>query len=215
LDAKTRIKALQQQLHGLLMHRDGKIMRMNNINGLNALAELSHHTELLSSELRAALTTCHDELQALGHRLPALPMPNAPDINVQVNEKSVRIAIDGMLPYKINGSAHYLHEKLDAALTLYAKENALPRPLFSERCAVVFIHHYRGNAIRNMRDYDNVEHRCITNVIARHFLRDDSPACYISMDMLAISEITFTEIRLLTISAFRELVESREIELFL
>ena len=215
MDAYERLKALQKRLHRLIMQRDGKILGLRNTGALSLLAEIARHSELLSAELRTELTDCYDELQAFGYRLPELYMPNAPDISVQVKDKSVCIAIDGMLPYPIPGSAHYLHEKLDTTLTRYARENALPRPLFTERCAVVFIHHYKKGAIRNIRDYDNVEHRCITNVIARHFLRDDSPACYISMDMLAISENAFTEIRLITIPAFRELVQSSEIELFL
>ncbi len=215
MDVYTRLKVLQKQLHRLIIQRDSKILGLRNTGALGMLADISRHAELLSAELRVELTACHDELRAFGYRLPELPMQNAPEINVQVKGKSVRIAIDGMLPYPILGSAHYLHEKLDAALTKYARENALPRPLFTERCAVVFIHHYKKGVIRNLRDYDNVEHRCVTNVIARHFLRDDSPACYISMDMLAVGESAFTEIRVLTIPAFRELVLSREIELFL
>ena len=212
------IKALHNKLHGLLLYRDGKISAAvrANAGAYDTLAEMSRHIEHLAEDAKAALINCHDELQALGYTPPELPMPNEPCITVKVDEKSVHIVVDGMLPYPIKGGAHYLHTKLDAALTLYARNKALPYPLFIERCAVVFVHHYmeNGKAIRNMRDYDNVERRCVTNVIARHFLRDDSPACYVSMDILAQGESTFTEIRLLTIPAFRELVRSSEIEYF-
>ena len=216
MDSNMRIKALQNELHRLLQYHDGKIADASRKNSgvYETLAEISRHIELLAEEARDALISFHDELQALGYTPLELPIPNAPDITVKVDENSVLIIIDGILPYPIKGGAHYLHTKLDSALTQYANENALPCPLFTERCAVVFIHHYteNGNAIRNMRDYDNVERRCITNVIARHFLSDDSPACYISMDILAPGESTYTEIRLLTIPAFRELVRSIEIE---
>jgi hypothetical protein len=218
LESNARIKALQNKLHRLLQYRDGKISAAfrKNRGIYEALTEISRHIELFTGEARTALINCHDELQALGYRPQELPMQDAPDIDVKADEQSVRIAIDGMMPYPINGSAHYLHKKLDAALTRYAADNMLPPPLFTERCAVVFVHHYEenGKAIRNMRDYDNVERRCITNVIARHFLRDDSPACYISMDILAPGESSFTEIRLLAIPAFRALFMSGEIEYF-
>jgi hypothetical protein len=219
LESNVSIKALQNKLHRLIQYRDEKISAaFRKKRGIyEALTEISRHIELFTGEARAALINCHDELQALGYRPQELPMPVAPEIDVKADEQSVRIIMDGMMPYPINGSAHYLHKKLDAALTQYAKENALPRPLFNERCAVIFVHHYEenGKSIRNMRDYDNVERRCITNVIARHFMRDDSPACYMSMDILAPGESSFTEIRLLTIPAFRGLVQSREIEFFL
>lgn len=218
MDANMSIKALQNRLHRLFTYRDGKIAVSfrKNCGIYEVLTEISRHIELLAGEARAALVGCHDELQALGYRPQELPLPNAPDIDIEVDSQSVRIIVDGMLPYPIKGGAHYLHKKLDAALTRYAETNALPMPIFSERCAVVFIHHYaeNGKAIRNMRDYDNVERRCITNVIARHFLRDDSPACYLSMDILAPGETAFTEIRLLTIPAFRALVQSSDIEYF-
>ncbi len=217
MDTNMCIKVLHDRLHRLLRYRGDKITAAYRKNDgvYTTLAEISRHIELFSGEARAALISCHDELQALGYRPRELPMPDAPDIDVEVDSQSVRIIVDGMLPYPINGSVHYLHEKLDAALTRCAADNALL--LFTERCAVVFIHHYaeNGKAIRNIRDYDNVEHRCITNVIARHFLRDDSPACCISMDMLAVGEITYTEIRILTIPAFRALVQSSAIEVFL
>lgn len=216
MEAREKTKTLQRQIHDILCYRDYKISSLRRISGLEALLEITRHTELLASDLRAALIGFYDEMQALGCCLPEQPVPNAPGINVQVQDKAVHITLDGMLPYPIKGSARCLHEKLDAALSCYTKKNALPRPLFRKRCAVVFIHHYEenGKAIRNMRDYDNTERRCITNVIARHFLRDDSPACYISMDMLAPGDSCFTEIRLLTIPAFRALVRSGEIEYF-
>jgi hypothetical protein len=168
------------------------------------------------SDMRGAIANCHDELQSYGCHLPELPMPDAPDISVDVVNKTVRIITDGMLPFPLKGGVHYLHKKLDAALSRYSRDNALPAPLFTERCAVVFIHRYadKGRKLRHLRDYDNTERRCITNVIARHFLRDDSPACYIGMDIIAPGESNHTEIRLMPIPAFREFVASEEISFF-
>lgn len=217
MDSKIIMGSLGKRLRTHISDREKKIASLCGRSGneYDNLADIFRQIELLTAELRDALILCHNEMQALGYRPRELPMPDAPEIDVRTDVKSVRIVMGGMLPYPIKGSAHFLHEQLDAALLGYMRENKLPRPLFIERCAVVFIHHYADNkAIRNMRDYDNAERRCITHVIARHFLKDDSPACYIAMDMLAPGENTFTEIRLLTISDFRALVQSKEIEYF-
>ena len=58
----------------------------------------------------------------------------------------------------------------------------LPRPFFTERCALVYLHHYRvqEGVIHHLRDYDNVEHRCVTNALAALAMWGDSPHCIIS-----------------------------------
>ena len=208
MDVKTCMDSLHKKLRRHLSYRNGKIAGLFDQNGkaYDRLAEISRHIELLTADLRAALIDCHNELQALGYRPPEFPMPDAPDIDVRINGKDVRIIADGIMPFPLKGGVCYLHEKLDAALRIHLREDTLPRPLFDERCAVVFIHRYTG--FRHLRDYDNVERRCVTNVIARHFMRDDSPACHISMDLLAPGKSSHTEVRIMTIPAFREFVMS-------
>ena len=206
---------LYNKLLRQIMYRNDKIAAICGKEGgaYEQLADISRHIELLTSDLRESLIQCYDELQAVGCHLPELPMPDAPDISVDICDKSVCIVMDGMLPFPLKGGVHYLHKKLDAALLRYAKENALPAPLFTERCAVVFIHRYAktGRRLRHLRDYDNTERRCITNVIARHFMRDDSPACYIGMDVIAPGESNHTEVRIMTIPDFSVFVASDEI----
>jgi hypothetical protein len=210
------MESLCEKLLRQISYRNDKITALCGQSGntYERLAEISRHIELLTAGLRDSLIDCHNELQALGYCPPELPVPDAPEVIVGVDEKSVRIVVDGMLPYPLKGGACYLHDKLDADLMRYARDNALPRPLFDERCAVVFIHRYAdtGRELRHLRDYDNTERRCITNVIARHFLRDDSPACYISMDVLAPGESNHTEIRLMTIDDFQAFTASDEIK---
>ena len=63
MDVYTRLKALQKQLHRLILHRGGKILGLHNSGALSMLADISRHAELLSAELRAELTACHDELR--------------------------------------------------------------------------------------------------------------------------------------------------------
>jgi len=176
------------------------------------IADISRQIELMVSDMRKTIIASHNDLQAFGYTLQEIPLADAPDISVNVSEKSVRIVMDGILPFPIKGSVYFLHEKLDIALRHYSRDNALPQPLFDEPCAVVFIHRYDGNGRRQLRDYDNTERRCITNVIARHFLRDDSPACYIGMDILAPGKSNHTEIRLMTTPDFQKFVASKEIE---
>lgn len=164
-------------------------------------------------EMREALLRCNSELQALEECPKQRAMPDAPGIRIEIEPPCARIIVDGMLPYPLNGGVHYLHNKLDDALSRLFRDKALPRPLFEERCAVVFLHRYTGASwrLRQIRDYDNVEHRCITNVIAKHFLTDDTPACYIGMDILAPGDVDQTEIRLMPVPAFQAFVASGEI----
>lgn len=216
MDLKTKMESLFAKIHERITYRDVKIAGLaeRGMSAYEKLSEINRHIELLTADLRASLIECHYELQALGFCPQELSMQDAPEMDIQADEKSVRLVIDGILPFPIKGSAYYLHEKLDSELRRLSKEDAIPPLLFNERCAVVFIHHYAmtEKSIRNIRDYDNVEHRCITNVIARHFLRDDSPACYISIDVLAPGDSDYTEVRIMTIPAFRAFVISEKID---
>jgi hypothetical protein len=216
MDAKTSIENFYNKLWYHVMDRNDKIGKIyvGDGNAYDQLAEISRHIELLISDLRDAMFWCHNELQSFGYCRDEIPIPDAPDITVNVEEKSVRIIMGGMLPFPQKGSVYYLHDKLDAALECHIRHNALPQPIFTERCAVVFIHRYAGadRARRNLRDYDNTERRCITNVIARHFMHDDSPACYISMDIIAPGDSNHTEIRIMTIPEFRAFVMSDKID---
>lgn len=210
-------RTILERLYGKLLHQMD--YRYDKITGIcdrdctayEQLADISRHVELMVSDMRRAMTGCHNDLQAFGYCPQEVPISGAPEIEVDVDSKSVRIIMGGMLPFPTKGSVYFLHEKLDAALRRYSRDNALPQPLFDERCAVVFIHRCAGN-LRHLRDFDNTERRCITNVIARHFLRDDSPACYIGMDVLAPGKRNHTEIRVMTISDFRAFVASEKID---
>ena len=94
----------------------------------------------------------------------------------------------------------------------YFRDRKLPYPLFRERCAVVFIHRYAaGRGLRYLCNYDNTERHCNTNVIARHFIYDDSPVRYIGMDILAPGQSNHTEIRIMTIMDFQAFIASGEI----
>ena len=177
------------------------------------LAGLSREIDRVTKALREAITGFYDELRSLGRKPPEIPMEDPPGLEVDVSGPDVRVEIDGILPFPITGSVYYLHEKLDTALARFREETPVPRPLFTERCAVVFIHHYlrEGKAAREIRDYDNMERRCILNVLARHFTRDDSPGCLVTMDVIAPGERNFTEIRIMTIPRFREFAMSENI----
>jgi len=207
---------LSNELRRKVSYRSDKITGLFGQSGntYERLADVSRHVELLAADLRASILDCHNELQALGYSPREMPTTDLPGVSVDIREKSVCIIMDGMLPFPLKGSAYYLHEKLDTAIGQYLWDNDLPRPMFDERCAVVFIHRYAnaGRALRHLRDYDNTERRCITNVIARHFLLDDSPACYIGMDILAPGESNHTEIRIMTIADFRAFTTSQEID---
>lgn len=211
MDEKIILERLYNKLLHQLSYRHNKIAGICENGGAayEQLTDVSRHVELMASDMRRAMIDCHNDLQAFGYCPQEIPIHGEPEVEVSIDEKSVRIVMDGMLPFPTKGSVYFLHEKLDVTLRRYSWDNALPRPLFAERCAVVFIHRYAGN-LRHLRDFDNTERRCITNVIARYFLRDDSPACYIGVDVLAPGRRNQTEIRVMTISDFREFVMSEK-----
>jgi len=113
----------------------------------------------LTADLRASVIDYHNELQALGYSPIEMPVPDLPDISVDIDEKSVCIIMDGMLPFLLKGSAYYLHEKLETEIGQYLWDNDLPRLIFNEHCAVMFIHQYanRGRMLHQLRDYGNTE----------------------------------------------------------
>ena len=218
MNVETIMEALQQEIHNLVIYRDERIAAHceRNISAYQKMAEINRNMELLISASRRILCRYHSEIQSFGYEPEDQPIssPDVPETNIQINEKRVNIIMDGMLPFPLKGGVHFLHEALDKTLLRYSREKNLPAPLFTERCAVVFVHHYAedNRSLRHLRDYDNVERRCVTNVVARHFLRDDSPACYISMDVLAPGTHNYTEIKIMTIPDFRSFVGSSKIE---
>lgn len=212
MDEKLILERAYNKLLHQISYRHEKIALLSENGGsvYEQLDSISRHAELMISDIRRALTNCHNDLQAFGYCPQEIPIHGAPDVEVDIIGKTVRVLMDGMLPFPAKGSVYFLHEKLDAALRQYSRDNALPQPLFDERCAVVFIHRYAGKGVRQLRDYDNTERRCITNVIARHFLRDDSPACYMGVDILAPVRRNQTEIRVMTIPDFRAFIISEK-----
>ncbi|MDR1704984.1 MAG: DUF6100 family protein [Clostridiales bacterium] len=177
------------------------------------LASTAGHIERMTRDLRETLICFHGDLQLTDALEPYQPYPLAREVEIDIEDGSITVKMPAMLPFPADGPVYYLHELLDKALDTYVKEKSLPRPFFTERAAVVFMHHYAEGAqnIRHLRDYDNVEHRCVTNVLAAHLLWGDNPKCIVSMDVLAPGKINFTEVRVMPISVFREFVMSEKL----
>ena len=177
------------------------------------LSEAAGHVERLISDLRGSMISFYDDLQLIGALAPHQSYPLAQEVEIAMEDGAICIKMPAILPFPSDGAVYYIHELLDKALDAYIREKDLPRPFYTERAAVVFLHHY-GNGYRNirhLRDYDNVEHRCITNVLASHLLWGDSPKCIISMDVLAPGERNYTEVRIMPIPVFREFVMSEKL----
>ena len=165
-------------------------------------------------DMRELMIDFYGILQISGIQPANQLYPALPGVNIREENGCIIITAVAMLPFPLKGSVYYLHEKLDMALEQFYEEHNPPRPYFTERCAVVFLHHYgsKGEDLRHLRDYDNVERRCITNVLAAHLLWGDSPKCMIGMDVLAPGERNYTEIRVMPLPQFRSFVASDDIE---
>lgn len=177
------------------------------------LATATRHIEQMVKELREALIGFHGDLQLLDVFPRTQPYPLAKEVEISLEDGCLSVKMPSMLPYPTDGAVYYIHELVDKALVRFMLENNLPRPYYTERAAVVFLHHYAAGKAnqRHLRDYDNVEHRCITNVLAAHMLWGDSPKCMVSLDVLAPGRTNFTEVRILPISAFRDFVMSENL----
>lgn len=175
------------------------------------LYELSGQVERLCKELREAMTEFYDDLQLTGTCPAFRPYPFFTQVEAAVKDGCVRLTLPEMLPFPIGGSVYYLHEQVKGALEKLIRERKLPRPLFDERCALVYLHHYdSGKPTRRLRDYDNVEHRCITNALAALTMWGDGPNCMVSLDILAPGDHNFTEICILPLSRFQEFALSEK-----
>lgn len=206
LDYRSRqIDNRLQVMEALLPGAEGAVYQQ--------LYELSGQVELLCKELREAMTEFYDDLQLTGVWPVLRPYPFAAQVKATVEKDSLRLILPEMLPFPIGGSVYYLHEQVKGALEKLIRERKLPWPLFNERCALVYLHHYdAGKPARRLRDYDNVEHRCITNALAALTMWGDGPGCMVSLDVLAPGGHDFTEIRILPLSRFREFALSEEID---
>ena len=174
------------------------------------LASISRHTELLTQEIRTVVMELHTGLESLGLVPQYIPLPAAPGVEISVIDEIFSIKMDGMLPFFSKGGAYYLHGKLEAALAVYCMENDLMIPIFGERCAVVFLHHYNmeQSERRYIRDYDNLECRCVLNAITQYFLLDDEPMQMVLMHEIVPDCKNFTEVLVMKISDFKKFVEA-------
>lgn len=180
------------------------------------LSEVAACQEALCQHLRLNLLELHSRLQGLGLLPPLSDHPKPMDLDISFRDDGFRIVTDGMLPFQSKGPVYFLHGKLDAALEQYRADRAVKGAIFQAPSAVVFIHHYdtTHSRLRFLRDYDNLEHRCVMNVIARHFLVDDAPTNYIMMDMLAPDTRNYTEIRVMSIPDFRVFAASEKLNTY-
>ncbi len=178
-----------------------------------ALSDLAKCVEALGKDLREASVLLCQDLQNTGFMPPEIPYPAGGEAEVAWVDGCLCLTFSEMLPYPVSGPVYYLHEQVEQALEAFIREYEPPVPLYDERCAVVFLHHYESSrqALRHLRDYDNVEHRCITNVIASKALWGDNPRCMIQMDVLAPGDHNYTEVRVMPLSKFQEFAMSEEI----
>lgn len=178
------------------------------------LSQFSRLTELLYRELREATREFYGNLQTVELFPILLPYPHGGEVKAVVEEGYIRLEAPTILPFCSGGSVYYLHEQVLWALEDLIREKKLPRPFFTERCALVYLHHYQEDAglTHYLRDYDNVEHRCVTNALAALAMWGDRPDCIVSLDVLAPGERDFTEICVMTMEKFREFVLSEKIE---
>ena len=175
------------------------------------LFQLSRLTELLCRELREATREFYGNLQTMELFPALLPYPHGGEVKATVEEGCIRLEAPAILPFCSGGSVYYLHEQVLWALEGLIREQKLPRPFFTQRCALVYLHHYRvqEGVIHHLRDYDNVEHRCVTNALAALAMWGGQPPLY---HFLAPGERDFTEICVMTMERFREFILSEKIE---
>ena len=178
------------------------------------LSQFSRLTELLCRELREATREFYGNLQTVELFPILLPYPHGGEVKAVVEDGYIRLEAPTILPFCSGGSVYYLHEQVLWALEDLIREKKLPRPFFTERCALVYLHHYQEDAglTHYLRDYDNVEHRCVTNALAALAMWGDRPDCIVSLDVLAPGERDFTEICVMTMEKFREFVLSEKIK---
>ena len=175
------------------------------------LFELSQLTETLCRELREATIQFFSNLQLIQFYPILLPYPHGGEVKAFIKDGCIHLEAPAILPYCHGGSTYYLHEQVRWALEDLIRGRKLPRPFFTQRCALVYLHHYREGAVRYLRDYDNVEHRCVTNALAALAMWGDSPDCILALDILAPGEREFTEIRIMPIEQFRQFIMSENI----
>lgn len=158
-------------------------------------------------DLRGTVALEYDNLPFpdISEREP-LRLPEAPYIKAMMREEILTIRADAILPFAIKGPAHYLLGELDTALSRLLRERDRIPPIFTGPCAVLFWHHYdqqgRHFARRQLRDFDNVEHRAVLNTLSRYCLWDDGPCNIILMDALMLGNRDFTEILVMPIERF-------------
>lgn len=199
----------------------GKAMRKlemtsvpGNAEGVYAcLAELSRCQELLCSEYRYDLRQLHHQLEGEGLEPCYHPLIYANDVCIESKDGIFRIILDSLLPFPTRGSVFYVHERLESALRRHGRRNGHTKPFGDRRCAVVFLHHYdrERSGKRKLRDFDNMERRCILNVLSRHMVVGDSPDSIVTMDLMTGDQRDYSEICIMPMERFTSYILTPEI----
>ena len=116
------------------------------------------------------------------------------------------IKIPRLLPKKNGGNPIYIRTSLAIALDNFFKENAKLK--FKNPSTIIFKHNYNRERPENeLRDHDNIELNVVVDLIAMHFLLDDSPYLLRHYYFSSEANADSTEIFVVPNDQFLELVK--------
>lgn len=179
--------------------------------------DAARHGEKLVKELRGIFLECYGVMETMGINKgrPYTTIITEEYPNIDIDGRMVRVVFDPMLPGRLKGSAHYIHEKLDIGIAKALSELGNPRIRFP-RAAVIFIHKSSHGAVhtRFVKDYDNVERACVVNTLVKYFLDDDNGRQMFSMDITVEADKDCTVVYIMEPSAFIDFVTGLDLSLY-
>lgn len=205
---EQQFTALYRELKQAVDMRDGD-------GAAEVIRDLSKAVETMCHNLREEIVREYDSVLTSGNISgEPLLLPEAPHVEVSIQDDVLTIYADAILPFATKGPSYYILGELEAALNRLLKEQNLIVPIFTEPSAVLFLHHYnrqgRRYVRRQLRDFDNVEHRAVLNTLSRYCVWDDGPGNIVLMDALVLDREDFTEILVMPIHRFVEYLMSEK-----
>jgi len=131
------------------------------------------------------------------------------EISVSESNGIVEITIPSLLPKRKNKGANFIYDPLYSVLSKYSRDNGKPRR--HGKSVLCFTHHYdKERGIKNrIRDYDNLELKDIKDIIALHFLVDDSGYWCSEYHESVLDDKDKTSILIMSPEQFKEWIFSR------
>lgn len=161
-----------------------RLAQLNNISGIiDSSLKANNTDDVMDAAMAFSIET--ENLMMISRQLPLFignpstqqDMPKRimeiMDIKIGFTDEDwFAVSLPALLPKKKSGQPKYIQESLRLVLEDYFAKNDF---LLIDDCVIATCNIYKSDKESIWRDYDNIEHKAVLDVLASFVLVDDSP----------------------------------------